>query len=309
MKTATPKMAPIQDWMIKNIMTATPHLFLDEATIRKKLEENGGQLDTTLSKLLDSGYLSSNPPSPGSYSQSGSSSIERDVDSDDDGIYAPNKRQNRRMSRASKTSRKSNCLATNIDFDLQAIPTIELTEPDSQISSKLPPPSRLPPLSQLPVKSELPEPSSDVEEAMTDEPTARKTKKVRDEDDWAPSDDDNEDEFKPDDDNDAASTYSASSSSAFVSFGTTPPQQRITIKLNTRTNKSMQKQHGPQKKKPSARERKDLKKAAQKQARKESKRNNATLPQLAASTTSINQNRNRDSPPMEQVIGMKTLYI
>lgn len=304
MKAATPKTAPIQDWMIMNIMTATPHLALDEAAIRKKLEENGGNLDVTLSKLLDSGYLSSNPPSPGSYSQSGSSSIERDADSDDDETYGPNKRQNRRMSRASKASRKSNDLPTSIDPDLHAIPTIELTEPDSQTSSKLPPPSRLPALTPLPVKSEPPEISGGVDEFMCGEIPARKTKKVQNDDDWAPSDDGNEDE-----DNDAASSYSASSRSASVSFGSTPPP-RITIKLNARTNNSMQKQHGPQRKKPSARERKDLKKAAQKQARKESKRNNATQPQLATSTTtSINQNRNRNSPPMEQVMGMKTLYI
>jgi hypothetical protein len=298
--------------MIKNIMTATPHLNLDEAAIRKKLEENGGSLDTTLSKLLDSGYLSSNPPSPGSYSQSGSSSIERDPDSDDDEIYGPNKRQNRRMSLATKTSRKSNGLPTIVDPDLQEIPTIELTEPDSQTSSKLPVYTQLPPLTQLPVKSDLPISSQEVAEMMYGKPTAHKTRKVNGDDDWAPSDDDNDDDFKLEEDDDVGSSYSASSRSASVSFGSTPPPRpTIKLKFNTRNNKSMQKQHGPQKKKPTARERKDLKKAAQKQARKESKRaanGTNTHPQLATST-SINQNGNRNSPPMEQVIGMKTLYI
>jgi hypothetical protein len=293
--------------MIKNVMTSVPHLCMDEVAIRKKLEESGGNVDKTVSKLLDADYLSSNPPSPGSYSQSGSSSIERDPDSDDDEIYGPNKRQNRRMSQATKSSRKSSELGASVETDLHAIPTIELTEPDSQCSSKLPPPSQLPPLSQLPVKSELPEPSGDSEDIISGKPTVRKTKKADDDDGFAPSDDENDDDCNPDYDNDAASSYSVSSRSAPVSFGTTPPQ-RITIKLNTRNNKSMQKQNGPRQKKPTARERKDLKKAAQKQARKESK--SATKqPQLATSTTSINQNRNRNSPPMEKVMDMTTLYI
>jgi hypothetical protein len=213
------------------------------------------------------------------------------------------------MSRATKGSRKSSGLATSVETDLNAIPTIELTEPDSQFSSKLPPPSTLPPLSRLPIKSELPELSGDAEGTYSGKSTARKTKKGDDGDDFAPSDDDNDDDFNPDEDNDSASSYSASSRTAPVSFDTTPPH-RITIKLNTRNNKSMQKQNGPRQKKPTARERKDLKKAAQKQARKESKRANSTKqPQLATSTTSINQNRNRNSPPMEKVMDMTTLYI
>ena len=297
-------------------MTSVPHLGMDEAAIRKKLEENGGSVDKTVNKLLDTDYLSSNPPSPGSYSQSGSSSIERDPDSDDDEIYGPNKRQNRRMSHATKGSRKSSGLATSIETDLDAIPTIELTEPDSQFSSKLPPPSKLGPplskllpLSRLPEKSELPELSGDVEEIYSSKPTVRKTAKAEDDDDLAPSDDENDDDFNPDEDNDVASSYSASSHTAPVSFGTAPTP-RITIKINTRNNNSMQKQNGPRQKKPTARERKDLKKAAQKQARKESKRANSTKqPHLATSTTSVNQNRNRNSPPMEKVVNMTTLYI
>ena len=287
-------------------MTSVPHLGMDEIAIRKKLEESGGNVDKTVSKLLDTDYLSSNPPSPGSYSQSGSSSIERDPDSDDDEIYGPNKRQNHRMSRATKSSHKNSEVITIVETDLHPIPSIELTEPDSQFSSKLPNPSQLPPLSPLLVQPGLSEQPSNVEEIIPNKPTARKTKTAND-DDFAPSDDENDDGFNPDEDNDAASSYSVSSHSAPVSFGTTPPQ-RITIKLNTRNNKSMQKQNGPRQKKATARERKDLKKAAQKQARKESKRG-VKQPQLATSTTSINQNRNRDSPPMEKVMDMTTLYI
>lgn len=244
--------------------------------------------------LIEDGQIkadttSSNPPSPGRYSRSGSSSIERDADSDDDEIYGPNKRQNRRLSGASKTSYKSDSLTTTID-DQKAVPTIELTEPDSTISSQLPPPSRLPPVSQLPVKSELPELSGDVDEFPTDKLAPFKTKNAHDSDDWAPSDEDSDDVFNLEEENDATSSYSASSRAGSVSFGTTPSQS-ITIKFTR--NKSMQKQHGPQKK-PTARDQKYLKKAAQKQARKERRHNH---------------NSPHTQEHMEQVMGMNKLYI
>lgn len=222
--------------------------------------------------------LNSNPPSPGRYSRSGSSSIERDADSEDDDIHGPNKRLNRES------------LATTID-DHTAIPTIELTEPDSTTSSRLPP-SRLPPftqglpsLPQLPAKSELPNLSSDIDEISNDKLAPLKTNNSQDSDDWAPSDEGSDDSFNLDEENDGASTYSAGS----MSFDT-PPPPRITIKITR--NKSKQKQNGPQKK-PSARDQKYLKKAAQKQARKE--RHKHTLPPT--------------QEHIEQVMGMKKLYI
>ncbi|KAG0652685.1 OTU domain-containing 3 [Hyphodiscus hymeniophilus] len=215
---------------------------------------------------VDSGYLSSNPPSPGSYSQSGSS-IERDLDSDDEDTNGPSKRRDRRMSRASKASYQS----MGLEEDDVQIPTIELTEPESTVSSHLPSTAQLPTLSKLPPNSELPVLSADVES------------------NGKSSDDE-----------------SASSRSGSFSFVSTPR-----IKINF-TNcgqinglKAKQMEHGPQKKKSSARDMKDLKKAAQKRARKEAKR------QLAATTSnaSITRIPTRDSPPLEQVIGMKMLYI
>lgn len=304
-KAATPKNIPIQKWMIRSVITSLPHLTVDEATIRKTLEEHGGNVDRVVSKFLDLEYPSS-PPSPGSYSQSGSSSIERDPDSDDEEIRGPNKRQNRRMSRAAKASRKGGIIVAKIEPE-QAIPTIELTEPDSQVSSKLPTPSTLSPLLQLVAQSQLPSNSEDVPQTdSTVKSKLHNTKKVIKDDEYiAPSDDDRDGDFQADEDNDATSSYSASSGSQPASIDSTPPP-RTRPKIIIRT-KTAQKQQPPQRKKlMTARERKEFKKAAQKQARKESKRSNANQ---QSTTSTTNNNRNRNSSPIEQVIGMKTLYI
>lgn len=90
----------IADWMVNSVTTSLPFLANNE-TIRKALYDNNGSIDAAVSQLLDE--PSSTPSTPGSFrsvtsSQSGSSSIERDADSDDeDEIWGPNKRQNRKI--------------------------------------------------------------------------------------------------------------------------------------------------------------------------------------------------------------------
>ena len=266
---------------MKSVSSSLPHLAFDQETIRRTLEEHGGRVNDAVDQLLGAEY--STPGTPGSLSQSGSSSIERDQDSDEDEIYGPNKRQNRRMSRATKALRKEQEKRERREADLQAIPTIELIQPDAVITTELTTQSH--------------------ETAI--KPDTHKTKQDDDDDEYiAASDDEADDDVRPDvDDNDEASEYSTTS----VSQSTEPPstsqrpQQRVILHT-----KSMQKQFGPQRKRITTAQRKELKKAAQKQARKESRRNNSQR-QLATST--ININVKRDSPPMDQVIGMKTLYI
>jgi hypothetical protein len=82
--------------MINTVTTSLP-FFVDKETIRKTLSDNNADVDAVVGLFLDE--PSSTPSSPGSYSsQSGSSSIERDADSEDeDEAWGPNKRQNRKM--------------------------------------------------------------------------------------------------------------------------------------------------------------------------------------------------------------------
>jgi OTU domain-containing protein 3 len=82
--------------MVNSVITSLPFLANDE-TIRKALHDNNGSIDAAVSQLLDE--PTSTPSSPGSYSsQSGSSSVERDTNSDEEEeIWGPNKRQNRKI--------------------------------------------------------------------------------------------------------------------------------------------------------------------------------------------------------------------
>jgi OTU domain-containing protein 3 len=279
----------IQSWMIKSVFTSLPHL-TDEALVIKILEEVNGHVDNAVTKLLGAEYRGSMPSSPAS---AGSSSVERDPDSDDDEIYGPNKRQNRRI-KAMKQRAKEEMLSG------LAIPTIELTQPDTSVTSVDFTPSSLPSLSSLPPPTQLPQLS------VHPKVKTRKVKKLDDDERFAPSDD-GDDDYQPDgDDDDIASIYSSSSRAPSVSLSYTPPRPSPKIILHTN---SKLKQQGP--KRITARERKEAKKAAQKQARKTTKRDNAkqsgSLSPSASTASTTNLQRN--SPPMESVIGMKTLYI
>ena len=82
-------------WQIDVVAQSLPFL-ADKPTIKRALEAAKGDINTAVSNLLDAeenGGLSSQPES---------SSVERDQDSDDDVHHGPSKRQDRRMSRASK---------------------------------------------------------------------------------------------------------------------------------------------------------------------------------------------------------------
>jgi OTU domain-containing protein 3 len=98
----------IADWMVNSVTTSLPFL-ANDATIRKALYDNNANIDAAVSQLLDE--PSSTPSTPGSFgsvtsSQSGASSIERDADSDDeDEVWGPNKRQNRKIKAMKKSSK------------------------------------------------------------------------------------------------------------------------------------------------------------------------------------------------------------
>lgn len=85
----------VQPFMIEVVAKSLPFL-ADKPTIKRTLEECNGNIDAAVSKLLDAEEGNSTS------SQPESSSVERDHDSDDDAISGPNKRRNRRMSKATR---------------------------------------------------------------------------------------------------------------------------------------------------------------------------------------------------------------
>lgn len=86
----------VQPWMVRVVMQSLPWIG-DEQLINKILEECKGNIDAAVSKLLDAEERSSTS------SGHGSSSVDREEDSDDEDIFSgPKKRQDRRLSRAKR---------------------------------------------------------------------------------------------------------------------------------------------------------------------------------------------------------------
>ncbi|KAI4106781.1 MAG: hypothetical protein L6R37_001983 [Teloschistes peruensis] len=90
----------IEDWMI-DLVIKSQSILEDRMVIQKKLQDAGGNVDTVVSNLLDAQHASSE-----SSSRDGSSSIEREQDSDDEDFTGPKKKQDRRLSRASHAALK-----------------------------------------------------------------------------------------------------------------------------------------------------------------------------------------------------------
>ena len=82
-------------WMVPVVMESLPYR-VDRAVIHQTIEEFKGNVDLAVSKLLDDEEQSS------SSSRHGSSSVEREPDSDDESYSGPNKKQDRRLSRAKR---------------------------------------------------------------------------------------------------------------------------------------------------------------------------------------------------------------
>lgn len=86
----------VQPWMVRVVMQSLPWIG-DERLIHKIIEECKGDIDASVSKLLDAEERSSTS------SGHGSSSVEREEDSEDEDIFTgPKKRQDRRLSRAKR---------------------------------------------------------------------------------------------------------------------------------------------------------------------------------------------------------------
>lgn len=88
----------VQPWQVDVVSNCLPFL-ADKPTIKRALEATKGNIDAAVSNLMDAEENGS-----GSSAQE-SSSVERDQDSDDDTHAGPNKKQDRRTSRATKKTK------------------------------------------------------------------------------------------------------------------------------------------------------------------------------------------------------------
>jgi OTU domain-containing protein 3 len=267
------------------VLSSLPYI-ADRETIKKTLEECRGNIDTAVSILLDAEDRAS------ASSQQGSSSTERDQDSDDE-FAGPNaKRIDRRMSRATKAKGKHTTeTATPEVPTLSAIPAPK--------AEAYPTPQPTPPIVKLPVRILPPQ--------YVAKAAVQKLKK-EDEDGWrTQSDEEGDTDFQPDfdePDDDTASVYSGTSRSQSKDPIST---SAIPVPIPLRPVKTFQKQVGPQNKRITTRDRIDMKKAAQKAAQKEKRRAAAQGGAKGLGVTSINVKKN--SPPLELGMGIKTLYI
>ncbi|KAG9230778.1 putative OTU domain-containing protein 3, partial [Amylocarpus encephaloides] len=91
----------IQDWQIKVVQTSAGNP-LDEDHMGPIISERRGHFGKFLSNLLENDEHSSTSGTPGRNSDLGSSSVERDVDSEDEDFHAPRKKQDRKKSHATK---------------------------------------------------------------------------------------------------------------------------------------------------------------------------------------------------------------
>ncbi|KAI9838174.1 MAG: hypothetical protein M1838_004663 [Thelocarpon superellum] len=237
---AVAKTPIVSDWMIELVMQSLPYRS-ERLIIRRALEEHHGNVDAVISKLLD-------PEEGSSYSSAtGSSSVEREPDSDDeDEIRGPSKKQDRRMSKASRAVAKST--VAKHDRKMAIRPMAKGTI----VTGHAP---------HVATATEQPDVIAIKEEPDNDDVVAT----------WwppAPADDDTSSSYSA---NSKVSSTGSSSSQSSVSGAALPSAQRKAPVA--------QPIRGP--KRVSARDRADMKKAAQKSAAKERKRAKAGGDQVA----------------------------
>ncbi|KAI9724015.1 MAG: hypothetical protein M1812_000733 [Candelaria pacifica] len=266
----------VQLWMIDVVMKSLPYL-ADRITIKRMLEECKGNVNNAVSRLMDQEEASSIS------STQESSSVEREPDSDDEAGSGPNKKQDRRLSRATKTVLKEKEEQRKRDV------TARIARDNA---------------------SRIPESSSESKHHSNGVPKIR-IHNVKAEDGDTTEDED----WRPESvkDEDSASDYSNTSRlsrPASKSEPTYTPTGKPSITL--RVNRPQQKQPGPQRTRVTARERKDLKKAAQKAAAKERKQSvggekpGNGIAGRKGSVVAIKTGKENGSP-IE--VGIKTLYI
>ena len=294
----------VQPWMI-NVITQSLPFLADRATIRKTIEECKGSLDAAVTKLLDledQGSVSSTQET---------SSVEREPDSDDEALSGPNKKQDRRLSRAKRNAlkeieqRPKKGLAVRLKDKPKASPIPKTITPQIQVNG---------------IKEE--DPIKREEASDNDEPDES------DEEDWQ-SDPTYKDPY-----NQYPTSCSTTNHPRFggvrLRLSQPKPEKEAKTKLkpkinNTRTSppsdqrpepieapvaKTQQRQAGPKKKRLTRRDQIDMKKAAQKAAARERKQGIASgqlMNGQNSTVPAVEKIGKENSPAIE--VGIKTLYI
>ena len=298
----------IPPWMITNCLHSLPYP-ADHATIHKTLVACKGDLDAAVSRLIESNEERLSV----SGNSQGSSSVERDVDSDDEAEYTgPKKKQDRRLSRATRTNRHDALVAVD-EKD-------KTKQPKLTVNTKSKSAIHQPP---TPAVADFPKRTS----AYTRRASTRRIVE------------DSDDEYKDDDESSAgnspASTSMTSKSptpevkllaaptSAPVTGGVklrlsqpkapttvttdvlAPKRYQGTARPSTGTKLSTTANPAISKPRITASQRKELKKAAQKAAAKDRKKPGAKTDTATVNDKAVKGNHS----PGSMEVGIKTLYI
>ena len=252
-------------WQVDVVSKSLPFL-ADKPTIKRALEAAKGDVNLAVSNLLDADEYNS------ASSQQESSSVEREHDSDDDMNGGPNKKQDRRMSRASKAQRARSMESKHA---LSQLATYDGSQESigswESESSSVPESSQQSTMTQ-PTEIEDTEPRTVIKMAAGDSTSASRSE--------SPA-------TKPP-----------------IRFKLHPPKPPDP---SQRVGKTQQRQPGPR---LTARDRKDIKKQAQKAARKE--RQQAAVRGVVRSESpskaglALRQKGMTETPPVET---LRTLYI
>ena len=269
--------------MIEVVKASLPYLVSDDGTVHRALVKAKGNVNNAVSELLE------NEERGSVSSTQGSSSVERDQDSDDDDYNGPKKKQDRRMSRATRSLKQKED-QYNRDLTHRPKKAMDITSSDG---SKNLPELRINGTKSMTApeldgdddddKYEPPEPTIE-ESPSLESPSAPHNSNVR---------------LKlsqPKPENDGDSDWSAATSK---SRSMSKPRSKILQDSQT----PVKKQH-----RLSARDKKDMKKSTQKAAAKERKKGLAAVKQTATQGGTLSKTvkvPGRTSPTM----GIKTLYI
>lgn len=118
----------VSPWKVEVVIDCFPNLSADVPNVQRMIEECKGNVDDVISKLVETDEQSSTS------SAGGSSSVEREVDSDDEEpIRGPNKRQDRRLSRAKRNiiNEKEEKRNEGLSFRMKAEHVPVMEEPSS----------------------------------------------------------------------------------------------------------------------------------------------------------------------------------
>lgn len=262
----TPHVLP---WQVDVVCKSLPFL-ADKPTIKRALEAAKGDINTAVSNLMDAeeygGSTSSQPES---------SSVERDHDSDDEALHGPNKKQDRRMSRASRAQKPNRSAESK--HALSHLATYDGSQ-ESLRSWESSEGSSVPDGSQ---RSTVTQPT----EIEDHDPQVKKEEDIVS----------------------TAASRSNSPSKPPVRLKLLPPKPPPDP--SQRVGKTLQRQIGPR---VTARDRKDIKKQAQKAARKERQqaaaggKGGSPLSPSKAAGLALRQKGLTGTPPVET---LRTLYI